>query len=104
MNRPQAYETLAAETRAGLPAVVREWTAPLRETIERLARAALDPTIDDTTFLHQLQDAARDIARLDLPAQHLADHMERAMGAAAVNGIAARLETVTTSTRPQVTR
>lgn len=82
----------AAAVRAGLPAVVMEWLAPARARLEVLTRSAVDPEVDDETFLQMVRRAAAELPELmeELGTTSLAEYFEAAMGAAAVAGMTAR--------------
>jgi surfactin synthase thioesterase subunit len=93
MNRFRPLESLQAATRARIPRVSIAWLAAARAPIEALTTAALDPAVSDSEFLRRVQDFADSLPSLMDSIDHdaLAALMEESMGAAAANGIAARL-------------
>lgn len=92
--RYRALERLQQSTRATLPELVPAWNAPVREALEDLTTASLDPDLSDEDFEALVADTRENLHRLMDEIDHsaLADLMEESMGASAANGIAARME------------
>ena len=81
---------MAVADAAGIRA---RWLAPLKVELDRLIRAAKDKSITDEVLMAFVADAARSMPELfeRLNIETLARHIEVAMGAAAVEGVKARV-------------
>ena len=90
-DRYKELEALQARVRAGLAAVVPQWLAAARAALEKLTTAALDPDVSDLEFTRMVETAIIEMPSLmdELDHDALAAYMERAMGAAYAQGIAA---------------
>ena len=83
------FEQYLAKARGGLPRAAQEWLAPAREAMERLTKAAVDPSVSDSDFLAMVEKQSEEIPELmaGLGTVQLAQFFEAAMGAAMAGGI-----------------
>ena len=92
MNRYQEAEILAATVREQIPSTAVRWLAAVREPLEGLTTAALDPAVSDEDFTALVETFSASLPGLLETMDHaaLAELMEGGMGAAMGNGIARR--------------
>lgn len=88
MERYGTVEKLQENTRAELPRAVRGWLADVRPEFEALLKLSLDPDVTDMEFVHAVEELQARMPELYGKMNHgeIADLLEAAMGAAAVNG------------------
>ena len=93
MNRFHQSEALAASTRTRIPGVAVEWLAAVRDPLEQLTMAALDPKVTDSRFRAMVRRFSKSLPGLLESMNHdsLAKLMESGMGASMANGIARRV-------------
>ncbi|MCC6356916.1 MAG: hypothetical protein IT577_23770 [Verrucomicrobiae bacterium] len=84
----RASEELAANTRDELPEIARKTFGPAWAEIDRLIAMAEDPDVGDAAFLAAVKDLHDRVPELwdKIDSSHMADALERAMGAALANG------------------
>lgn len=92
MNRFQDAEKLAAAVREQLPTAAVGWLAAVREPLQALTMAALDPATTDAMFVKLVEEFTQQLPALMDTMDHdaLATLMEDGMGAAMANGIGQR--------------
>lgn len=92
MNRFQESEILAAAVREQIPSTAVRWLAAVREPLEALTTAALDPAVTDEDFIKLVETFSASLPGLLETMDHdaLAELMESGMGAAMGNGISNR--------------
>lgn len=92
MKRFSTLAKLQAATRAAIPGAAVAWLAALRQPLEKLTMAAMDPALTDAEFSAMVETFSASLPGLLEAMDHdaLAKLMEDGMGAAMANGIAAR--------------
>ena len=90
-DRFQDLEKYQARVRDGLQEVIPQWLGEARRRLERLTTAAMDPEVNDADFLAMVQEQVATMPAMmqELDTEALARALEKAMGSAYAQGIAA---------------
>lgn len=85
-------EKLQAAARAEMPAAAVRWLANVREPLQVLTMAALSPDVTDDEFATLVESFSESLPGMLEKIDHgaIAELLEKSMGAAMANGMAAR--------------